>query len=329
MSKGEYLYQELLKTIAQLLPLPFPRIAVGVSGGSDSMALILLAKRWAREHQIELIALTVDHRIRPQSALEARQVEVWMKHHDINHAILTWSQSVPVANLQHEARIMRYQLLMNYCTIHNIPCLWLAHHLQDQAETVISRLMRGSGVDGLTAMQPMTRQGDKMLCRPLLYCMPNQLRAMLCEENQKWIEDPSNQDMRFERVRIRRWLDDLPHKDVLLGRLSKTAQHMARARDFIEQEVDRVFSQIVHVKSDGDAVLNHVAFNTLHPELALRLMIRIMRLVSGKVYKPRFSTLETLYDALRHPSYSGATLGSCLWSKSKNGNIIIAPEHEG
>lgn len=326
MDKADHLYQTIAAIATRLLPLPLARIAVAVSGGSDSMALVLLAKRWAMAHQVELVALTVDHALRSESAQEAKQVGQWMERHGISHAILTWSQDIPTANLQHEARTMRYQLLAEYCTTHDISCLWLAHHAQDQAETVISRLIRGSGIDGLAAMQPVTYQGKLMLYRPLLSCRPDALRAMLLEQGQDWIQDPSNDNIQFERVRIRNWLDDMPDKDNLIKRLSQTAEHMARARDFIEEEVDHAFAHMVVVKPEGYARLDHTAFNTLHPELALRVMVRIIHTVSGKIYKPRFDALEALYTALHSPAYTGATLGSCQWSKPKDGYIIIRPE---
>ena len=128
-------------------------IAVAVSGGGDSMALCLLLKEWCTTQGVNLTALTVDHGLRVDSRTEAEQVSRWMMEASISHHILSWAGEKPTTNIQDEARKARYQLMGKWCAQNNIAHLCLAHHQDDQAETFLLRLFRGSGVDGLCAME--------------------------------------------------------------------------------------------------------------------------------------------------------------------------------
>ena len=127
-------------------------VAVAVSGGADSMALCLLAQGWAKAQGVRLFALTVDHGLRADAAAEARQVGQWLSGHDIEHHVLGHEDPPPRANIQAWARELRYRLMEDWCAQHGVPLLLVAHHLEDQAETLLLRLARGSGVDGLAAM---------------------------------------------------------------------------------------------------------------------------------------------------------------------------------
>src|SRR5689334_12818293 len=152
-----------------------PELAVAVSGGADSLALALLADRWARACGGRVTALTVDHGLRPEAAREARQVGRWLKASGIRHVILRWSPpamkktaTARLANLQAAARDARYELLCGWCRQHAVLHLLLAHHRDDQAETLLLRLARGSGLDGLAAMAPLVERSAVRLLRPLL-----------------------------------------------------------------------------------------------------------------------------------------------------------------
>ena len=166
------------KTMARFGPFePKPRLAVAVSGGADSLALALLADRWARAQGGRITAVTVDHALRPEAAAEARQVGRWLKAAKIRHVTLRWTPPAPLkklaggtrpANLQSAARDARYQLLTGWCRDHAVLHLLLAHHRDDQAETLLLRLARGSGLDGLAAMAPLVERASLRLLRPLL-----------------------------------------------------------------------------------------------------------------------------------------------------------------
>ena len=134
---------------------PSPRIAVAVSGGPDSLALCLLADRWARARRGTAFGLTVDHRLRPESGAEAAQVRRWLTARGIAHRTLRWPGARPVTGLQEQARAARLALLTGWCRRAGVLHLLLGHQREDQAETALQRLVRGSGIDGLAAMAPV------------------------------------------------------------------------------------------------------------------------------------------------------------------------------
>jgi tRNA(Ile)-lysidine synthase len=158
---------------------PAPHIAVAVSGGADSMALALLAARWARQREGRVTGLIVDHGLRPNSAAEAKRVANWLGRRQIDHRILTWRGTKPETGVQTVAREARYGLLIDWCRRHGVLHLLVAHQLEDQAETVVLRLERGSGVDGLAAMPAAIETPWVRILRPLLALTRAELRAFL------------------------------------------------------------------------------------------------------------------------------------------------------
>ena len=141
------------------------KVAVAVSGGADSMALALLLNEQTNS---KLIAITVDHGLREESAREAKQVKKWLEKYDIEHHILKWEGDKKNSNIQFEARTARYQLMCDFCKKNDIQLLLVAHNLQDNAETLLMRIMRGSGVDGLSAIADATKINNIEVLRPLL-----------------------------------------------------------------------------------------------------------------------------------------------------------------
>src|SRR5205085_3421398 len=180
-----------------------PFIAVAVSGGPDSLALTILADRWARERGGRLAALTVDHQLRPESAEEARIVGGWLAARGIAHHVLVWTDPKPATGIQEAARAARYRLLAGWC--HEQGCLHLltAHHREDQAETYLIRCRAGSGLDGLAGMSAVREMAGLRLVRPLLALPKARLTALLETERQPFLSDPSNRNPIFERARLR------------------------------------------------------------------------------------------------------------------------------
>ena len=190
--------------VARLGPFgPSPRIAAAVSGGADSMALLLLAARWAPGAGARLVALTVDHGLRAESAAEAARVAAWCAARGIAHRVLEWRGAKPAAGLQEAARTARYGLLAGWCRRGGIVHLLTGHNAGDQAETFLMRLRRGSGVAGLAGMPAVAVRDGVRVLRPLLGVRRERLEAALEAAGEAWIEDPSNRDPAFERVRVR------------------------------------------------------------------------------------------------------------------------------
>ncbi|MGH6981766.1 MAG: tRNA lysidine(34) synthetase TilS, partial [Stellaceae bacterium] len=181
-----------------------PRVAVAVSGGADSMALLLLAREWAAARQGDVTALTIDHKLRPEAAKEARRVARWCKARGVVHRTLAWRGKKPKGDIQAAARAARYRLLEDWCVDAGVLHLLLAHHQDDQAETFLLRLARGSGLDGLAAIAPVAERPGCRLLRPLLAMSHGRLVATLEARGQVWLDDPSNDNERYARVRMRK-----------------------------------------------------------------------------------------------------------------------------
>jgi tRNA(Ile)-lysidine synthase len=185
---------------------PVPHAALAVSGGPDSVALMLLAARWreAREDGPKLSVVTVDHGLRSGAREEAEQVARMASSLGLPHAILMWEKAeLPLASLQAKARTARYDLMVAYCHAHGIPALVTAHTQDDQAETFLMRLKRGSGLDGLAAIPERGAWAGISIIRPLLDVPKARLIATLDAAGLPYVIDPSNADPRFERARMR------------------------------------------------------------------------------------------------------------------------------
>lgn len=309
------------------------KIAVAVSGGCDSLSLTLLLKEWCCTKNIELFALSVDHGLRAESKHEAAQVGTWLKHHGIDHHILTWVGHKPDTNIQDEARKARYSLMGQWCADHEVNHLFLAHHKNDQAETFLLRLFRGSGVDGLSAMEKVANFPAESglvnypkLYRPLLNIAKDRLEAYLLGKDQPWVEDPSNENRKFTRIQIRELLDGTDIDGLNADRLSATADRMRRVRSFLEDQTSAAESINVIYNELGYASLNCDFHQLLHDEISLRLLSNILKKVGGNPYPPRHHKLEQLLENLKQDDFTGQTLaGVMIFGSSKN-SIIFSRE---
>ncbi len=202
-------------------------VALAVSGGSDSVALLRLGSQWTGAQR--LTVLTVDHGLRAASKSEAEQVGNWAAGLGLPHVVLRWKPPQPLTGLQAKARAARYDLMTGWCTEHGADALLTAHTLEDQAETVLMRLARTSSLDSLAGIHRFSRWNGIELFRPLLGVKRDSLRAYLNGLGQGWIDDPSNEDERFERVRIRKALPVLRDLGITAEGLAELAWRVSDA----------------------------------------------------------------------------------------------------
>ena len=301
---------------------PSPHLAIGVSGGADSLALALLGDRWARERGGAMTALTVDHRLRAESADEARQVAAWLATRGITHRILTWDGPHPQHGLPAAARAVRYRLLESWCAGAGVLHLMVAHHRDDQAETVLLRLARGSGLFGLAGMPALAEHACCRLLRPLLSVGRARLVATLQAAGQAWIEDPSNRDPRYARARLRQALAAFPEPGLDAERLARTAAQLARSRMAIEVEVARLLACTATVHPGGFVRLDAAALARAPEETGLRALAAVIAMIGGAEYPPRFERLAALYRAIAEGLRGGRTLGGCRILPRKDGLLI-------
>ncbi len=298
--------QEFADRLAAFAPFERrPRLAVGVSGGADSLALVLLAASWARARGGETVALTVDHGLRAESAAEAAQVGAWLAARGIPHRILRWTGPKPRSGLQAAARAARRALLLGYCRENGILHLLLGHQQEDQAETLLLRLAAGSGRDGLAAMSAVIETAQTRILRPLLDVPHARLAATLMAAGQSWVEDPSNRDLRYTRTVIRNLVTD-------------AAQSAATARGYGEQRIAReaavaeLLARAASVRPEGWATLDPAALAAAPPEIGRRALARVLMCVAGGAYPPRGERLDGLYQAIAAGTLAGGrTLAGC------------------
>jgi tRNA(Ile)-lysidine synthase len=299
-----------------------PVLAVAVSGGADSMALVLLAARWAARRKGTVLALTVDHGLRPEAADEARQVGRWLKRRRIAHEILAWIGPKPRDGLQAAARAARYALLLDRCRARGILHLLLAHHRDDQAETVLLRLAGGSGPDGLAAMAPVTPADGLRLLRPLLTMPKTRLEATLTAMGQDWIEDPSNRDIAYGRVRLRRLMPALGEAGLTPEALATTAAAAADRRRALDEETADLLARACVLSPAGYARLDARVLRAASPLIARRALDRIVRTVGGAVHGPRGDRLDRLWSELGSGPMRRRSLGGCLVMPEADGWLI-------
>ncbi len=306
-------------------------LGVAVSGGADSMACTLLAQTYTNARNIPLFTTTIDHGLRTESAAEAAQVQKWCSAHSIIHETLQWVHEKPLTgNLQEQARNARYQWLEAWAQKHSITHILLAHHADDQAETLLWNLVRGSGVDGLSAM-PATRQGNGVIwLRPLLGATKQQLEDYCTQQGQAWIEDPSNQNTAFTRVWLRQWLQTFVEKFSSQGfssrRLERVAENMARARDALEFYTQRFWDEQVHITPE-QLSFAFSAWQAIPEEIQLRALARAQQTLCPSYDRPRMDSLIHLKAHLDSPNgHKRIALGGCFWQISAQAQIFVQKE---
>lgn len=305
-------------------------LAIAVSGGADSMALAMLAVDALPKAEF----LTFDHGLRPESGADAAQVRDWLGARGCRVKVMRWTGDKPEAGIQKAAREARYSALESHCMKRDIRYLLLAHHLEDQAETFLLRLIRGSGVDGLAAMSPISPalviRGGPLHIRPLLDVPKARLRATLQAMGQAWLEDPSNLDTSYTRIKVRNLLNETQIEGFDAVRLAATAKRMGRARRALEIVTDDLIHTLHKSAPEAYATLDAARLAKASDELALRALARLLMHYGGRIYPPRLEGLERLYRELCQDKFEGATYaGCCIMPHDDGEKICILRELSG
>ena len=299
------------------------RIGVALSGGGDSVALLHLLVTWFQSQGVEVLAATVDHGLRDGSAQEAQLVAEMAAGLGVDHEILRWDDWDGKGNLQDQARRARYRLLGDWAKRRHIPILALGHTADDQAETVLMRLARSAGVDGLAAMPVRRDLNGIILLRPLLKVTRAQLRSYLTANNLTWVEDPSNQDRRFERVRLRQAMKDLEPLGLTIETLTAVAENMARAKEALDHAVLLSARELTNTIY-GAVIFDEDGLRKQPDEIIHRLLLGALRWVSGAGYPLRRQIMREALDTVR--TGGGLTLGGCR-ILSRRGQVWICREY--
>lgn len=287
------------------------QLAVAVSGGSDSLALALMAAEQLHPLGYRIVALTVNHQLRESAAAEAEYVAKVMREHGIEHHILVWTGEKPVSGVEEAAREARYRLLSDWCAAHGVSVLLTAHHLWDQAETFLMRLQRGSGLDGLCGMTEQTNWPGIKLLRPFLYTSPLVMKDYLQARKIKWVEDESNRDDRLLRVKARKILPLLSALGITPEKITATMQRLQSSQEYLNQQVQKILQDhFQHYKNFGFSC-KQADFAGLNTEMQYRLLALILRKIGQTDYQPRAALILNLAERAAQPNFKAATLGHC------------------
>ena len=274
-----------------------PAIVLAVSGGPDSVALMWLAARWRRalKKAPRLVAVTVDHGLRKEAAREARDVKRLAKALDIEHRTVRWSGAKPDTGVPSAARDARYRLLVRAAQRHGASHIFTAHTRDDQAETVIMRLSRGSGLAGLAAMAPQSDRDGMVLVRPFLDVPKSRLVATLENAGVAFADDPTNRDPRFTRPRLRALMPALAAEGADARSLARLASRLARANAALDIMTDGAARYLASI--DPDAGFDLAAFTALSDEIRVRLLLRAINR-AGHEGPAELGKVEALLQAM-------------------------------
>ncbi|MBV6633422.1 MAG: tRNA lysidine(34) synthetase TilS [Alphaproteobacteria bacterium] len=296
---------------------PFPEglhLAIALSGGGDSSALAALLQVWADRHRAELTALIVDHKLRPGSDREAKATGEFWQGRGLAVEVLTHDQLIPDAGIEEFARNIRWSLLTEWCHAHDVDHLALAHHAEDQAETVLMRLAKGSGAAGLAGMAPRQSRHDGLtIIRPLLTTLRAQLTALCNELAVPVVEDPANSDPRFQRTGLREAAALLAGLGLTPDAIGKAAAKQREVAELVHGVISSVARESLTVEPDGAAWLSMDAWLGLENGFVQReLLARIIGAVGGRQHPLPRDAAQRLSDQLATKGSEGETLGGCL-----------------
>lgn len=281
-------------------------LAVGVSGGADSLALALMAKEQLSVYGYKIVALTVNHGLRAGAAKEAEYVAQVMRRYGIEHHILEWIGDKPKTGVEEAARVARYSLMKRWCNEHQINVLLVAHHLRDQAETFLMRLQRGSGLSGLCSMREVSDFEGLKIARPLLGINPQVLKDYLQAKNIVWVEDESNSDTAYLRNKIRKFLPDFClSSGISMERIEEAVINLQSADDFIEGQVAALFGETIKQYGKKVFCFAHTDYLKWHREIKFRVLAKLCK----RQYIPRADSVLQLAKTLDKLPFSGGTLG--------------------
>ena len=285
-------------------------IALAVSGGSDSIALLRLAQQWAK-NSVKISVLTVDHGLRPESAAEALQVAAWCASLSLKHQTLRWEGVKPKTGLQAKARAARYDLMSNWCIAHGASFLLTAHTMDDQAETVLMRQARTDTAESLAGIWETAIWGGVKLFRPLLGQSKEELRSYLKSLGQPWIEDPSNDDVKFERVRVRQALAHENRPDQRKMELAEIADRAGREARALASATEFWITGQLTSYPEGFGSIPRAGFCELDPELQRRVLLQLIQ-IYGAGTRAEPGELDYLAKWIMGQGLSRRTLGGAV-----------------
>ena len=291
--------------------------AVAVSGGPDSLALVLLSEQYAKENGLKLTALSVDHSLRPDSKGEIKWVEKLMRRKKTKFACLKLKGKKPDSNIMAYAREQRYDLLTQYCKKSKIPYLLTAHHLDDEIENFLMRLIRGSGIKGLSSSRSSFkhRKSGVNIVRPLLGFSKKSLIKYLSLKKQNYVVDPTNNDARFDRSRIRTLTTKLISEGLSKSRFANVIDNLKKAESAIQSSLYGYGKNLIQIRDKSSLVISIKEFIETPEEIQFRLLFKIVEHISKKKHKPRAKSISNLMEKMIRRDFKSMTAHGCIFTR--------------
>ena len=300
--------------------------AVGVSGGPDSLALAFLAKIYSLENKLTSKFFIVDHKLRPESRIEAKVVKKILAKASIKAEILTWKGKKPKKNIQSLARKKRYELMYAECDKNKMDNLLIGHHQDDLFENFFIRMLRGSGLKGLISLDKKTKIGNKNIMRPLIDQTKDDLTYISKKVFNSYIKDPSNKDEKFQRIKIRKLITELETNGLDKKKLLSTINNLKYSNNVVNFYVaENLRKNSFFFDKDNKLFLNRSFF--LQPyEVIFRGLSKALKLIGKKYYPVRGKKLDRIIKKIKTNNISKLTLGGCIIEKV-NQTVILSKEH--
>ena len=315
---------QIYKKFKNNLPIK-KNFIVAVSGGPDSLALSFLAKIYAIHNSIDIKYFIVDHKLRKNSTWEAEHVQKKLKNFDIKLNILTWKGIKPKKNIQSIARDKRYKLLTDAAKKFKIKNILLGHHLDDLFENFFIRILRGSGLQGLVSLDREAQNNNINLIRPLISIEKDDLVYISKIVFRSYIEDPSNEDDKFKRVKVRNLLKELSLEGLDKNKFFLTIKNLKFANENIRFYTKKNLEKNVTIFQKKQNAILKENFFSQSEEVVFRSFGEVIKIIGKKYYTVRGKKIDKIIDLVKSKSSFKVTLGGCL-IKKVNGTLILSKE---
>ena len=315
---------QIYKKFESNLPMK-DNFIIAVSGGPDSLALSFLAKIYSIKKSIDIKYFIVDHKLRKNSTLEAKSVQKKLKNFSIKLNILTWKGAKPKKNIQSIAREKRYKLLTDAAKKYKIQNILLGHHLDDLFENFFIRILRGSGLQGLISLDRETQKNNINLFRPLINIDKDDLVYISNHVFGSYVQDPSNQNDKFKRVKVRNLLKELSLEGLDRNKFFLTIKNLKFANESIKFYTKKnIEENVTMLKKKQKAVLEENFFSQSE-EVVFRSFGEVIKIIGKKYYIVRGRKIDKIINLVESNSSFKVTLGGCL-IKKVNGTVILSKE---
>jgi len=300
------------------------KYVVAVSGGPDSLGLVALTQAYKYQKETKFYYILVDHNIRKNSNREAIKVKGLLKKNKVDLKIFINKKKIS-KNIQAEARIARYDILIKFCRKYNVKALLTAHNLEDQVETFFIRLSRGSGLKGLSAMKQINKINNQVsLCRPVLDVKKKFLVKISKNIFGKYFKDPSNKDKKFLRTKIRNLKKPLEKTGIKYEQIFRSIQNLSASKSTLEEYLNNIFKEVVK-KENKKILIDFEKYKKLNKDIKLALINHSIKKLKNNYYDLRSKKLENLIKNLSKGSFKQSTLGGCIFFK-KGGDLCLKIE---